>query len=72
MHSINLTKQKLCSSIPPTVCLHYKHLTKSEFKVLFNNPHEMAKKDAHPDLTGIFPVTPALADGVDFTSVTLK
>ena len=36
--------------------------------MLFNNPHEITKKDAHPDLTGIFPVAPALADGVIFTS----
>ena len=35
-------------------------------------PHEMAKKDDHPDLAGLFPVTPALANGVIFTSVTLK
>ena len=35
-------------------------------------PHEMAKKDDHPDLAGLFPVTPALANGVIFTSVTQK
>ena len=40
--------------------------------MLFNNPNDMAKKDYHPDLTGIFPVRPALANGVIFISVTLK
>jgi len=32
--------------------------------MLFNNPHEMAKK--------VFPVARALADGMIFTRVTLK
>ena len=34
-------------------------------KVLFKNPHEMAKKDAHPVLTDLFPVAPALANGAN-------
>jgi hypothetical protein len=40
--------------------------------MLFNNPHEIAKKDDHPDLTGFFPVTLTLANNAIFTSVTLK
>ena len=35
-------------------------------------PHEIAKKDDHPDLNGLFLVTPALSDGAIFTSVTLN
>ena len=63
---------KNCVLVSHQLYLHFKHLTKWEVKTLFKNPHEMAKKDDHPDLTGIFPVTPALANGVIFTSVTLK
>jgi hypothetical protein len=72
MHSNNLTKQNLCSSIPPTV-------------FAFQRPHEMRgqkrcsktsrngpKKDDHPDLNGLFLVTPALSDGAIFTIVTLN
>ena len=40
--------------------------------MLFKNPHEMAKKDAHPVLTDLFPVAPALANGANSASVTLK
>ena len=79
MHSNNLTKQNLCSSIPPTVYLHFKDLTKWELKTLFKNLTKLQKKDAklqkkdeHPDLNGLFLVTPALSDGAIFTSVTLN
>jgi hypothetical protein len=72
MHSNNLTKQNLCSSIPPTVYLHFKDLTKWELKTLFKNLTKLQKKDDHPDLNGLFLVTPALSDGAIFTSVTLN
>ena len=51
----------------------------------FQTPHEMRgqsavqkpsqngkKKDAHPVLTGLFPIVPALVNGAILTSVTLK
>jgi hypothetical protein len=33
---------------------------------------KLQKKDEHPDLNGLFLVTPALSDGAIFTSVTLN
>ena len=40
--------------------------------MLFKKLTKWPKKDDHPDLAGLLPVTPALANGVIFTSVTLK
>jgi hypothetical protein len=68
MHSNNLTKQNLCSSIPPTVFAFQRpHEMRGQNAI--QKPHEMAKKDDHPDLNGLFLVTPALSDGAIFTLV---
>jgi hypothetical protein len=40
--------------------------------MLFKNLTKLQKKDDHPDLNGLFPITPALSDVVIFTSVTLN
>ncbi len=40
--------------------------------MLFENLTKLQKKDDHPDLNGLFLVTPALSDGEIFTSVTLN
>ena len=56
IRSINLTKQKPCSTIPPTVFLQFEHLTKWDVKILFNNPHGIAKKRWPSGLDWRFPV----------------
>jgi hypothetical protein len=40
--------------------------------MLFKNLTKLQKKDDHPDLNGLFPITPALLGGAFFTSVTLN